>query len=235
MRSAVAVHPCSSTSTGAPGGPSSSRTNVRPRPGNQTYRPGGSHGRPSVPPPPRSPLMSPLLVPYLRRGHGPVIRGRGRSTDRSGRAVRGRRSRRTAATPASRPARTKCGRSSSELVSSSPAITAPAMSQAGPAPRAANSGAAVNAPIAAAAEPGRLRQALRRGGVSRRAASATAAWVPGRLDRLHHAVGDRHRHHERQRGDVAVATPSAARCAAAESTDTAAARRSRTAGRPAGR
>ena len=38
----------------------------------------------------RSPI-APLLVPYLRCGRRPVIRGRARSTDRSGSAVRGRR------------------------------------------------------------------------------------------------------------------------------------------------
>ena len=81
--------------------------------------------------------------------------------------------------PASRRAWTKRGRSSSELVTSRPAITTPAMSHAGPAPSEANSGAAVNAPIAAAAEPDASARPCAAAASSRRAASATAACVPG--------------------------------------------------------
>src|SRR5947209_40939 len=42
LRSAVAPRPCRRTTVGAPGGPLTSRTNVLPRPGSSTIRPGGS-------------------------------------------------------------------------------------------------------------------------------------------------------------------------------------------------
>src|SRR5438067_7340710 len=41
LRSAVAPKPWSSMRVGAPGGPATSRTKVRPRPGRSTWRPGG--------------------------------------------------------------------------------------------------------------------------------------------------------------------------------------------------
>jgi hypothetical protein len=44
FRSALAVHPWRRSRTGAPGGPSAMRANVRPRPGRSTTRPGGSGG-----------------------------------------------------------------------------------------------------------------------------------------------------------------------------------------------
>jgi hypothetical protein len=44
LRSALAVHPWSRSSVGAPGGPATSRTNVVPRPFSTTSRPGGNRG-----------------------------------------------------------------------------------------------------------------------------------------------------------------------------------------------
>ncbi len=61
----------------------------------------------------------------------------------------------------------------------SPAITIAAISQAGPGPSHENSGAAVNAPIAAAAEPAASARPWADAASSTGAASATAAWVPG--------------------------------------------------------
>ena len=60
-----------------------------------------------------------------------------------------------------------------------PAITIAAISHAGPGPRAENNGAAVKAPIAAAADPAASASPWAAAASSTGEASATAACVPG--------------------------------------------------------
>ena len=115
-------------------------------------------------------------------------------------------------------------------------MTMPAMSHAGPAPRAAKSGAAVKAPIAAARRAGRLGKTLRRGGVALRGGVGDRGLGAGGLDRLQIPCGIAISHHDGQRARRTRTTPSAARWRRPTRTDVSARPVAcRTAGRPTGR